>query len=284
MGFVYLASLFTNKKEHWKPEPQRLASEVYRDGTFELVPIEGSQKKRHADDRTYGEIPSWRDPKKSLAKLLRFDGSRAGMVAHDDPCLHRDIGYGYGDVYGPKSSRLFDARKGDWLLIISNLAYADEHGRPDYLHSKSGWHLVGCIAIEQVDFAGDGKHHGEAVNWHQHWRDSRKWGYDRADGQCSVIVAGDPKLHEQRFEKAVPLLTGNAVANLLRDKHDKPIDVNIKNAAGKRKFPSVMSCLASYTRAIRPIADTDDKADASYLSRLHKAIIELNPGAKNVLW
>lgn len=284
MGFVYLASLFTNRKEHWKPESRRLASEVYRDGTFELVPIQANQGKRHPEDRTYADIPSWRDSKKSLAKLLRFDSERAGIIAHDDPSLHRDIGYGYGDVYGPKSSRLFDAQKGDWLLIVSNLAYADEHGRPEYGHKRSGWHLVGCIAIEHVDFAGNGKHHSKAVNWHQHWRDSNKWGYDKAKGLISVIVAGDPKLHDQRFEKAVPLLTGADVASLLRDKHDKPIDVNEKNAAGKRKFPSVMSCLASYTRAIRPIADTEDKADASYLTRLRKAIIELNPGAKKVLW
>lgn len=284
MGLVYLASLFTNKKQHWKPEKQRLASEVYRDGSFELVPIEGYQKKCHPDDRTYGEVPSWRNPDKSLAKLLRFDANRAGMVAHDDPCLHRGIGYGYGDVYESKSSNLFDAKKGDWLLIISNLAYANEHGRPDFQHKKSGWHLVGCIAIERVDFAGNGKHHGKAVSWHQHWRDSRKWGYDKVDGQRSVIVAGDPELHDQRFERAVPILTEAAMHELLWDVNRQPYDLHALNKSGKRKFTTVMGAIASYTRAIRPIADTDAKADANYLTRLRKAIIELNPGAKKALW
>lgn len=248
------------------------------------MPIQGNQGKRHPDDRTYADIPSWRDPKKSLAKLLRFDSERAGIIAHDDPCLHRDIGYGYGDVYGSKSSNLFDAQEGDWLLIVSNLAYADEQGRPDYDNKRSGWHLVGCIAIEQVDFAGSGKHHGDAVNWHQHWRDSRKWRYDKVDGDRSVVVAGDSMLHEQRFTKAVPILTEATMHQLLWDVNRKPYDLYALNKSGKRKFSSVMHAIASYTRAIRPIADTEDKADASYLSRLRKAIIELNPGAKKVLW
>lgn len=261
-----------------------MASEVYGDGSFELVPIEGNQQRRHADDRTYSEIQSWRDPGKSLAELLRFDTARAAMVAHDDPCMHRGIGYGYGDVYGPKSSRLFDARPGDWLLIVSNLAYADVPGRPSYAHQRSGWHFVGCIGIERVDFAGDSMHHGEAVKWHQHWRDSQKWGYDKARGACSVIVAGSPSLHEQRFDKAVPLLNAADVASLLRDKHNRRIDVNETHETGRRKFPTVMSCLASYTRAIRPIADTGDQTDSCYLARLRNAIVELNPGARRVLW
>ena len=284
MSWVYLASLFTNKKQHWKPEKRRLASEVYSDGSFELVPIEGSQKTRHASDVTYADIPSWRDPKKSLAHLLKLDPQVATMVAHDDPCLRKGVGFGYGDVYGPKSSKLFDAEAGDRLLIISNLAYADEHGRPDYAHKKSGWHLVGCIAIDTVDFAGGGNHHGDAVKWHQHWRDSRKWSYDKPAGHVSVVVAGDPNRSEQRFEKAVPLLTGEVVASLLRDAKDKPIDVNVKNKAGKRKFPTVMSCLASYTRAIRPIADTEAEADSAYLKRLREAILKSNPEAKRILW
>lgn len=279
MGKVYLASLFTNKKQHWG---QGLISEVYGDGTFEVVPICNGWSEAYRGDVTYAGVPSWHDRKKSLAELLRYDKQRASLLVHDDPDLHTC--FAYGDVWGPKSAALFRATPGDWLLVIANMAYAARFGQPDIGHALTGWHLVGCIAIEHMDYAGNGEFHGDRVRWHQHWRDAKRARYDRADGRYSVIVAGDPKQHEQRFERAVPLLTAGAVSALLRDRHGKPIDVNEKNAAGKRKFTSVMACLASYTRAIRPIADTDDEADASYLTRLRKAILVLNPQAKRVLW
>ncbi len=279
MGNVYLASLYTNKTQHWG---RGLVSEVYPDGTFELVPISNDWGKRHKDDRTYAEIPSWHHPQRSLADLLAFGPELARLDVHDDPDLHTN--FAYGDVYGPKSSRLFGAKRGDWLLIIANMAYADEFGAADFDHPKTGWYFVGCLKIDTIDFAGAGKFHTDRVRWHQHWRDARIHRYDQFEEYTSVIVAGDRNRREQRFAKAVPVLSEQDVARLLRDKHGRQLTVRERNARGQRKFPTVMACVGSYTRAIRPVADTDDPRDKRYLATLREAILRHNPNAERIIW
>lgn len=268
---VYLASLFTNKSQHWK---RGLASEVYEDGTFELVPIPAGCTKTHPEDRTYDDIPSHRDPRKSLAAVLGFDHSRAKQHAHDDPDLH--TGFGYGDVWRPKSAALFDASPGDWLLIIANLAFATKPGRPKFSSKRTGWHFVGCLKIAEIDFAGNGHFHSKSVAWHQHARDAKKFRYDSVDGDFSVIVAGKKKAIAQRFTHAVPVLTDNEASQLLRDKHGNPLNAG--------PFPSVMSCIGSYTRGIRVIGCTYDSRDRSYLAKLRSTLTTSNSNAEEVLW
>lgn len=146
------------------------------------------------------------------------------------------------------------------------------------------WPFVGCLRIRKVDIARDGKLHDDSLTHHQHWRDAKHGRcYDGA-GPQSVIVAGLKGMLEQRFTEAVPVLTETDVANLLRDKHGEHIPLRARAKNGKRKFPTVMACVGSYTRAIRPIGDTEEKTDAAYLARLRKAILKLNPDSKRVLW
>ncbi|CAG0991569.1 hypothetical protein PLCT2_02500 [Planctomycetaceae bacterium] len=234
---IYLASLFSNKSQHWK---RGLASEVYEDGTFELVPIPAGCTKAHPEDKTYDDIPSHRNPRKSLAEVLGFDRGRSKQHAHDDPDLH--TGFGYGDVRGPKSAALFDATPGDWLLIIANLAFASKSGRPDLSNHRTGWHFVGCLKISAVDFAGNGRFHSSTFAWHQHARDAKKFRYDMADGDFSIVVAGKKKATAQRFAYAVPVLSATNASELLRDKCGNPVNAE--------RFPTVMSCIGSYTRGI----------------------------------
>jgi len=214
--------------------------------------------------------------------LLKYDGDRACTVVHDDPDLHTH--FAYGDAFGSKSSWLFTARPGDWLLVIANMAYAHAFGQPELNHPKSGWYFVGCLKIRKVDVARDGKLHDDSLAHHQHWRDAKHGRcYDGA-GPQSVIVAGLKGVREQRFTNAVPVLTETDVAELLRDKHGEQIPLRALRKDGKRKFPTVMACVGSYTRAIRPIGDTENATDAAYLARLRRAILKLNPKAKPILW
>jgi hypothetical protein len=278
MARIFLASLYSNKSDDW---PLGLMSEVYQDGTFELVPIPSRSTRHHPEDRTYAEIPSWHKPTRSLARLLKYDSRCARMIAHDDPDLH--TGFGYGDIWSPKSAALFYSKPGDWLLIIANLAFALDFGEGVPDHERSGWHLVGCLRLSEVDWAGDGHSHRNSVSWHQHWRNDLRWRRNRRSGPCSVIVAGEPRRREQRFSVAVPLLTPGSVARLLRDKKRRPIDV-LQRVRGRRKFATTVSCVGSYTRAIREIADTEDPADRVYLARLKRGIVGCNPQADRIIW
>lgn len=280
MGKLFLASLFTNKSDHWG---QGLISEVYPDGTFELVPIPSEWTRHHPEDRTYAGIPSWHHRRRSLARLLNYDDRRAAMFAHDDPDLH--TGFGYGDGWSPKSAALFYAKPGDWLLVVANLAFAQRFGAADPRHPRTGWYLVGCLHITEVDWAGDGHLHRNSVSWHQHWRDGVTWRWDRqrGTGPFSVVVAGKPRKPEQRFSVAIPLITPAVVAKLLRDKKRKPVNVR-RRSGGHLKFATTMSCVGSYTRAIREIADTETPLDRAYLRRLKRAIVKQNPQTREILW
>lgn len=279
MSRVFLASLYVNKSQHWK---RRLVSEVYSDGTFELVPIPSGWTNAIKGDRTYDEVPSWHDPKASLAELLRYDVGRAKTIVHDDPDLHTH--FAYGDGYAPKSAALFNAEPGDWLLMIANLAFAHQFGEPVLTHPRTGWYFVGCLHIKKVDLAGAGKFHDDSLSHHQHWRDAKYRRYDLDPRHSSVIVAGLKTMRCQRFTNAVPVLSKQAVARLLRDKNGRRILMDEAGRGGQHKFTSVMSCVGSYTRAIRSIGDTECDDDNRYLSELRREIMRYNPAADSLLW
>ncbi|MCC7508692.1 MAG: hypothetical protein IT464_04915 [Planctomycetes bacterium] len=272
MPRVFRSNVFSNKKEHWS---HGLASEVYRDGTFELVPIDNRYAPADMSVDTYQDIPSWHKPTKSLAKYLGMSKEVASWTAHDDPDLHTEMAY--GGTWTPRDRVLFSkARPGDFLLFIAHLAFASEPGRPEPDHRKSGWYLVGCLAIEDINIAGPGERHSSKHRGHAHAQIADYWGGVPDYMDRSVIVQGRRDRLEQRFQSAVPLLTEAECRKLVRDKSGQPPTFTTGTSIKER--------MVHFTRTGRCIGDTDIEADLSYLKTLKDAIVELNPGTRKLLW
>ncbi len=292
MASVFLASLYANKKAHWH---RGLASEVYDDGTFELVPIHFERRwgEPHQNDKTYSEIPCWHDPKQSLAQFLRYDDKRRGAVTHDDPDFHSEFAYGERqDAQNRKAGALFGAKHGgrgkgaqvgDWVLVVANMAFAKKPGKPEPNHPRTGWHLVSCLKVERLDYAGKGKGHSQAVSWHQHARDCERLNYASEDEHVSLILAGNKTRRDQRFSHAIPLLNRESTMSLLRDKKKQPVDPTLPKPSGKH-YATVMECVASFTRTVRCIGETNIEADRGYLKRLNDAILVKNESLRDLLW
>lgn len=288
MTGIYRASVYTNQKDHWR---FNLLSEVYPDGTFELLPIletseplliDECRKKARKYLRTYGDIPSWHRPGKSIVEFMKFKPEVAKWVVHDDPDLHTLMAY--GDIRmrrdGTKSIRgagLFSMQSGDWIMFIAHLAFAKKPGEPDAKHERTGWYLVGCLRATCVEFAGAGQQFSDRTRGHAHWLwgqlEDHSWGTE----PHNMIICGDPGRKDQRFERAVPVLTRADALRLIRDKHGTPVDPNEGNQ-------TVKSCIGSYTRTGRRIADCSVKSDAPYLRRLRAAILDRNPSLSDLLW
>lgn len=287
MSRVFRASVFTNQKEHWR---YRLMSEVYPDGTFEVLPIlqydeplEKRDFKPHVRKhlRTYADVPSWHQPNKSVAAYIKHKNA-AGLVVHDDPDLHTLMAY--GDIRerrnGKRSIRgggLFTLKPGDYLLFIAHLAYAERPGEPNAKHAKTGWYLVGCLKSTHVEFAGAGRQFSDRVKGHAHWLwgqyDDLTWGSE----PHNMIACGHPKRGDQRFEFAVPILTRKDAIRLLRDKHGQPVDPSNSNQ-------TVKSAIGSYTRTGRCIGDAANPDHAAYLYDLREAILDRNSSLADLLW
>ncbi|MBX3458556.1 MAG: hypothetical protein KF696_01175 [Planctomycetes bacterium] len=296
MPRVYRASVFTNQKQHWQCD---LLSEVYSDGTFELLPIldtpyidksgrhfpatpeewldeVGLERARREHLRTYGDLPSWHDPKKSVADYVKFDKA-SEWVVHDDPDLHTLMAY--GDVNSVRGRALFNMRPGDWITFIAHLAYAKKPGQPNPKHAKTGWYLVGCLKAQHIEFAGAGRTFSDRAKGHAHWLWSQYEDMRVGDTPHNMIICGDRQRKDQRFDFAVPLLTREDAMRLIRDKHNKPLDP-VKKNPGK----SVKSSVNYHTRTGRCIGDTSKPSDKAYLRELRSAILERNPTLKNLLW
>lgn len=287
MPKVYRTSVFTNQKEHWKYD---LMSEVYPDGTFEVLPILAHAEPLVKEDfkahvrthlRTYADVPSWHQPKKSVVEYVKHRNAD-DLVVHDDPNLHTLMAY--GDIRlrrnGKKSVRgsgLFSMKPGDWITFIAHLAYAKKPGQPDPMHSKTGWYLVGCLKAQHIDFAGAGRIFSDRAKGHAHWLwgqyDDMTWGKE----PHNMIICGDQKRKDQRFQIAIPVLTREDAMRLIRDKHGKPLDPS----NGKQ---TVKSSIGSHTRTGRCIGDTSKPSDKAYLRELRSAILERNPSLKDLLW
>lgn len=288
MPRVYRASVFTNQKQHWK---YGLLSEVYPEGTFEVLPILEHDEPCVKDDchkhvrkhlRTYADVPSWHQPDISVAEYLGLSPEAKKWVVHDDPDLHTMMAY--GDIRerrdGTRSARgagLFSMVPGDWLLFIAHLAYAQSPGKGDPKHHRTGWHLVGCLRAEHVDFAGAGRGFSNRAKGHAHWRwgqfEDMTWG----NKPHNMIVCGEPGRADQRFKIAIPVLTHEDAIDLIRDKHGKPLDTD----EGEQ---SVKSQIGSFTRMGRCIGDTEKRGDKAYLKRLRDAILLGNPTLHDLLW
>lgn len=284
---VYRASVFTNQKQHWKHD---LLSEVYPDGTFEVLPIleydepvvkEDCYKHVRKHLRTYADVPSWHQPKKSVVEYIKYPEA-ADLVVHDDPNLHTLMAY--GDIRlrqdGRKSVRgsgLFSMKPGDWIMFIAHLAYAQRPGKPEPKHPRTGWYLVGCLKAEHIDFAGAGREFSDRSKGHAHWLwgqyEDMKWGKE----PHNMIICGDQRRKDQRFEIAIPVLTREDALILIRDKHGKPLDTDDGDQ-------TVKSQIGSFTRTGRCIADTDKRGDKAYLKRLRSAILLGNPTLVDLLW
>jgi hypothetical protein len=287
MAGVYRASVYTNQKEHWKYD---LMSEVYPDGTFEVLPILQHKEPCVKEDcyehvrrylRTYADVPSWHHPKQSVVDFLNYPGA-SDLVVHDDPDLHTLMAY--GDIRlrhdGRKSVRgsgLFSMKPGDWITSIAHLAYAKRPGEPDPTHKKTGWYLVGCLRAQHIDFAGAGREFSDRAKGHAHWLwgqyDDMTWGKE----PHNMIVCGDRQRRDQRFETAIPVLTREDAMRLIRDKQNQPLDPTSGNQ-------TVKSSIGSHTRTGRCIGDTTKSEDKAYLGELRSAILERNPSLHDLLW
>ena len=277
MPRIFRASVYSNSKSEW---PLGLYSEVYDDETFELVPIQDKDQEDGVEPRTYDQVPSWHDPKQSLAKYLRMPRNLTQMSCHDDPDLHTHMAY--GEAYTARGSALFDMDKGDYLLFIAHLCYADSPGNPIPKHPRSGWYLVGCLKVSYIEEAGGGKSYSKKVSHHAHYRLDRHHDFSQWDGVVNTILCGDSSRKDQRFSRAVPILTAEQCRRLVRDKNRKVVDPEQPTRNGN--MLTVKSCVGSYTRTGQCIGDTEDKADDKYLSTLRKEILERNPGLQDLLW
>jgi hypothetical protein len=261
---IYLVNVGVNASH-------RLKSPIYPDGHFEFVPI---PEEEAAQDSGSGDVQPvrYRDlhcyhSSESLLSLFpeQVRAIHTDRVVHDDPHLgHDSVGrpddFSYGDIplVNPRASALRQARVGDWLVFIANLADydVDRHG----FTGKRALYLIGLIEIGRIleyrpsdrtlwdrdtphpypltAYAGNA-HVNRVRRLPDHYRD-----------QPFSIFGGSTR--STRFQHAVEL-TQERCRVCFTDKQGQPFD--------DRGFPTFMACVGAYTRSVRAQFSLEKEAD-----------------------
>lgn len=177
-------------------------SPLYKDGTFEFVPISDKRNRFGVNLQTYGNT---RGTVHRKLLVSYFPERRRGKA--NDLCLHYDPEfqtYTYGDPSKPKAG-LKKLKKGDLLVFYAGLQGWDCHKRP-------ALYIIGYFEIERVVLA---REHG--------------WSDLHSEFRRNFHVR-----HRSVFEhqqKRLILVKGGRGSRLL--KKAKRISVQAKNKAGR---------------------------------------------------
>jgi hypothetical protein len=237
-----------------------LRSPVFRDGTFEFVPItEGIRDVSSAP--VYRSLPSWTRPGSLLPAI---PASMLDVHAHLDPDFAHLT---YGDAQKPRGISLRGLAVGDQLWFLARL-WAFDGTR---FTGASDFFFVGAFEVEaNVLFeAGEGSCPPALrarLEQNSHWH--RKRAGDRGTFR---VIFGKPET-SARFRTAVRV-TPEIAGHLFAASYDAAGDRYVADASvvpNKNGKPRTWKHFCSITRTIQWYLDSDDPRHMPHLNALEQ--------------
>lgn len=219
-----------------------LKSPLYRDNTFELLPIPERAPSAGPPMVRYADLRSYYRPDGDL--LAYVPASHRHRYCHHDPEFETCT-YGDDPVRAPRAAALRSAREGDWLLFLARLWRWHGERYPQ----ESGFYFVAALQIQHILRDVRRPPSEEALAMFGANAHIRRAQADPSYWNGFWVFKGSPR--SRRFQRAIQL-TPELAVEVLRDKEGQPWRW--------RRDRSPLQTIGSYTRTIRSVVDTEAEA------------------------
>ena len=231
-GRIFLINVGTNASHPF-------CSPIFRDGTFEFVPIPEDRNLEKPHSFNYRDLHSFYDPSNNLEEFipLKF----LDNTAHNDPEFDT---FTYGDNcdVNSRAASLKKVERGDFLFFIARLQSWNEGPTEEY-----GFYLIGYLHVEKIassiiELPGNDTLDRFSANAHfrRAMSDPMLW-------DSFWVFAGSS--WSKRFQKAVP------VNREICDRLFRSADGG-KWKWGRKNSPRTdLQVIGSYTRTCRSVID-----------------------------
>lgn len=259
---LFVVNVGVNKTD---AQQRGLKSPIFRDGTFEFIPIKESINDSKFATYKYSGIKCYNDPDRKLAYYL--PGKLYNYFAHNDPEF---VTFTYGDIFSSRAGNLKYAKKGDLIFFLARL-YEYSKSKNEFA-GKSDFYFIGYLSVQNhFEFSGN-----EAFKNQKDWRVLKKNAhfikYRNGLKEKFRVIKGDPK-KSFRFLKALKI--DPKIVEILYDgKYDAKGDVFfsnkddsvIKNKSNNK--PKRYSNFHSNTRTIQHFLDDKIKSEKKCTEKL----------------
>lgn len=247
---LYVANVGVNTADANK---RRMRSPVFRDGSFEFVPIREESRFSGAEQiPTYNDLPSSKARMSSLADYLPDDVGH--YRAHADPEFETST---YGDIPVPRAANLAYMIPGDQLWFLARL----------WNHDGTCWtgghdfYFIGFIQVERNDFFEAGTRPDEIPSeLRERIRNNAHYRRLLAGDRRAFRILCGKRQESRRFDRALKVTA--AVAGLLfGGSYDETSDEfwsDGKVVRNKNGNPRLFRHFGSITRAIQYFRDSRD--------------------------
>jgi len=247
---------------------RNIKSPIFKDATFEFIPIKESNKNTSFSELEYSELYSFNNLGKKLINYI--PKKYHDYYVHNDPEF---TSFTYGDIYTPRASNLKFMVKGDCIIFLARLFDYDN----DSFTNKSNLYFIGYLIVEENSlfssenmFLSNNKKLHKRIKLNAHYKR-----YYKGSKEQFRILIGD-KDKSKRFKKGLKI-TPEVTGLLFNGNYNESNDGFISNKDGnllKNKNGNFKkySHFASITRSIQEHLNDSDKSEKKSMGKLFDLI------------